>query len=99
MWRPATIAEVNRIVQENLESCIPEEAEAFRQFAVEPFEASLTRYDRPEHVVVVARKDDRVIYWEDVEEGFNESPVGPDGAVLEHWCNQDDLGQAIRRWM
>jgi hypothetical protein len=42
-------------------------------------------------VVVVARKGDEIIDWEDFEEGSNLSPVAPDGRVLEHWCNQDEL--------
>ena len=39
------------------------------------------------------------MYWEDVEEGFNISPLTPDGRVLEHWCNQDDLGIALNHWI
>jgi hypothetical protein len=42
-------------------------------------------------VVVVARKGDEIIDWENFEEGSNLSPVAPDGRVLEHWCNQDEL--------
>ena len=49
-------------------------------------------------VVVVARKGDEIIDWEDFEEGSKVSPVATDGRVLEHWCNQDELnigGKAI----
>jgi hypothetical protein len=52
-----------------------------------------------ESVVVVARRGNDVIYWEDVEDGFNISPVGPDGRILEHWCNQDELGVALNAWI
>ena len=45
--------------------------------------------------MVVARNADELLYWEDVEEGFNISPIGADGIVLQHWCNQDDLGIAV----
>jgi hypothetical protein len=48
-----------------------------------------------ESVVVIARNGDQVIYYEDVEDGFNVSPISPDGRVLEHWCNQDELGFAL----
>jgi hypothetical protein len=34
-----------------------------------------------------------------VEEGFNISPLGPDGEILEHWCNQDRLAWALNRWL
>jgi len=38
------------------------------------------------------------MYWEDVEEGFNTSPIGSDGMILEHRCNQDELCQALGYW-
>ena len=34
-----------------------------------------------EHVIVVARKGSEVIYWEDVEEGFNLSNVSDTGEI------------------
>jgi hypothetical protein len=52
-----------------------------------------------ENVVVAARRGEEVIYWEDVEEGFNLSPIAPDGRILEHWCNQDALGLALNAWI
>lgn len=61
--------------------------------------APIVRYGQSENVVVVAVRMNQVIYYEDVEEGFNLSPVGPDGVILEHWCNQDDLGKALDRWI
>lgn len=52
-----------------------------------------------ETVVVVARKGEEVIYWEDVEEGFNVSPIGEGRRILEHWCNQDELRHALNAWI
>jgi hypothetical protein len=46
----------------------------------------------------VARKGDEVMYFEDVEDGFNFSPISAEGKILEHWCNQDELQHALRRW-
>ena len=50
-------------------------------------------------VVVVARNVNEVIYYEDVEDGFNVSPLGPRGEILEHWCNQDELRLALNCWI
>jgi len=55
------------------------------------------RYGKEESVVVVAKKSNEVVYWEDVEEGFNISVMGPTGFILEHWCSQDELGDALTR--
>jgi predicted esterase YcpF (UPF0227 family) len=57
------------------------------------------RYGVNESVVVVARKGDEVIYYEDVEEGFNVSPISQEGRILEHWCSQDELRFALNAWI
>ena len=57
------------------------------------------RYGKMESVVIVARNGDQVIYYEDVEDGFNVSPLSPDGQVLAHWCNQDELRFALNAWI
>jgi hypothetical protein len=98
-WKPATIEEVKEILRTNLETCNAEQVEAFQQYSVEPFLATIVRYGKEESVVVVAKKSNEVIYWEDVEEGFNISAVGPTGRILEHWCNQDELCHALNRLM
>jgi hypothetical protein len=96
-WKPATIDEVVAILSAELEDCNSEQISIFKQYSVEPFHAAITRYGKTESVVVVAQKSDEVIYFEDVEEGFNISPIGPQGEVLEHWCNQDNLAVALNR--
>jgi hypothetical protein len=98
-WRPATVEEVKEIVDEDLRQCDAEQTAAFNRYAVEPCVAPIVRYGKVESVVVIARRGDEVIYWEDIEEGFNVSPIGPDGRILEHWCNQDELGLALDSWI
>src|SRR5215469_340972 len=68
-WHPATIPEVNEIVANDLKACDAEQLAAFDKYRIEPFSAPIVRYGQTESVVVVARKGDQVIYWEDVEDG------------------------------
>jgi len=98
-WQPATVREVKDIVERDLRTCDAEQAATFKKYAVEPYLAPIIRYGKPESVVVVARKEDEVIYWEDVEDGFNVSPVDSNGRILEHWCNQDELAFAVNAWV
>jgi hypothetical protein len=98
-WRPATIEEVREIVARDLKDCDVEQLAAFDKYRVEPFSAPIVRYEQTESVIVVARNGDQVIYYEDVEDGFNLSPISPDGRVLEHWCNQDELRFALNAWV
>ena len=96
---PATIDDVNEIVAKDLKDCDAEQLAAFDKYRVEPFSAPIVRYGQPQSVVVVARNGDEVIYYEDVEDGFNVSPISSDGRVLEHWCNQDELKFALNAWV
>lgn len=98
-WQPATVDEVNEIVASDLKACDSEQLAAFKRFRVEPFVAPIMRYGKMESVVVVARNGDQVIYYEDVEDGFNVSPISSDGQVLEHGCNQDELRFALNAWI
>jgi hypothetical protein len=95
----ATIAELKQILRQDLGACDAEQKALFDRYAVEPYTAPIVRYGQSETVIVVARKDDEVIYWEDVEEGFNVSPIDKSGTILEHWCNQDELPHALNAWI
>jgi hypothetical protein len=82
----------------NLEPAMVESVKqttTFKKYAVEPYLAPIVRYGNLDRVVVVARRRNEVIYWEAVEEGFNLTPVSPDGTILEHCCNQDELRFAL----
>jgi hypothetical protein len=91
-WAPATRAEVKQILIRGAETCDIEQKEALDRYGVEPCVAPIVRYGRCESVLVVARKDNEVIYWEDVEEGFNLSPVDERArspntfAIRTHWA-------------
>jgi hypothetical protein len=98
-WQPATVETVTQIVKEDLTKCNEQQTVLFRQYAVEPYQASILRFGKIEKAIVVARRGDEVIYWEDVEEGFCISPLGSDGQILESCSNQDDLVTAINYWL
>jgi hypothetical protein len=98
-WRPATIADVKNILETDLPKCDDQQLATYRRYSVEPHFAQIARYGKIEKVVVVAENSGHAIYWEDVEEGFNISPLGPDGVILEHWCSQDELGHALNHWI
>lgn len=47
---------------------------------------------------VVAVRDDRVLWYNDIEDGFNVSRFTETGTIpsTEYSCNQDDLAWALR---
>ena len=98
-WSPASVKEVEKIIQADLGSCTEQERVTFERYAVPLFTVPILRFGKIESVVVVARDGDEVLYWEDVEEGFNTSSLTKDGLIAERFCNQDNLGAAIARWL
>ena len=98
-WQPATIDYVKQLIERDLLDCDGEQLALFKRCAVVPYTAPITRYGNNETVVVVARNGAEVIYYDDVEGGFNVSPVGLSGEILEHWCNQDELKFALNYWI
>ena len=57
------------------------------------------RYGLIEEVFIVAQRDNEVMYYEDIEDGFNYSPLDQNGKILKPWCNQDELKVALWRWI
>ncbi|MFZ0299928.1 MAG: hypothetical protein WAM13_16370 [Candidatus Sulfotelmatobacter sp.] len=98
-WKPASIESVRRIVHDDLANCDQKQVAAFEAYRVAPRLAPIVRYEKLENVVVIAQKENHVIYWEDVEEGFGASPISADGQILQHDCNQNDLGLALNAWI
>ena len=69
-WKPASIESVRGIVHDDLATCDQKQVAAFEAYRVEPRLAPIVRYGKLENVVVIAQKENQVIYWEDIEEGF-----------------------------
>ena len=97
-WEPISAAELEELVAHQLNECPPQLAALFEKHRVPPFRAPIMRNGRMEHVFVVARRGNEVMYFEDVEDGFNFSPLSAEGHILEHWCNQHELKYALQRW-
>jgi hypothetical protein len=52
-----------------------------------------------ESAYVVASYRGEVMYYNDIEGGFNTSHVDDREAIAECWCNQDSLQGALYRWL
>ncbi len=97
-WVPITEEEMLKRLNEEWNDCSDKRKAIFEKYRVPLKKHPIERNGKTEHVFVVARKGNEVMYYEDVEEGFNISPISPDGKILEHGCNQDELKHALRHW-
>lgn len=94
-WSPATAEEVASIIERDLRECPEDLATLFHSICV-PFRAvPIKRFDQTESVFVVAQHKGVVVYYEDVEEGFNLSALAADGSIATPGYEQWRLQHAL----
>jgi hypothetical protein len=89
---------MHSLIEEQLRDCSDAQREIFERYRVPLRPTPLERHGQIESVFVVAQRGNEVMYYEDVEEGFNFSTLSPDGRIAQHWCNQDELMHALIHW-
>jgi hypothetical protein len=85
-------------VDRELEDCSPEQREYFASTRVPPCRWRLTPWgDETCGFWVVAVDAHRVLWWNEIEEGFNVSTFRARGEIPteEYWCKQDELRWAL----
>jgi hypothetical protein len=94
-WRPVTVEELDALVVEELAFCSPEQHQLFERCKVTPYPVAIDRQGKTETVFVVAKAGNTVLYYEDVEEGFNVSPLSHDGSIAAPGYEQWELCHAL----
>lgn len=91
-----SLEKMSSILAEQLLECEPTERVLFDSISVPPERVAFA--DSIEDAFVVARRGEEVIYYEEVEDGFNTSRLDVDGRIAEHWYNQDELRWVLYAW-
>lgn len=102
MWQPMSQQEFESLYSQQESELSTEERDAFDRFRTPVSKATIWRSESAgdEQVFVVARTADRgVLYFDDVEFGFNISTVDDDDVILQPGGSQFSLAQAVRAWM
>ncbi|HVK56027.1 MAG TPA: hypothetical protein VM532_13485 [Burkholderiales bacterium] len=97
-WQPITEPELQELIENQLLECSVEQRVVFEKFKVPFQKAQIRRSGTLEEVFIVAKNGAEAMYYEDVEEGFNFSPISEDGEILEPGWNQDELKYALWYW-
>lgn len=95
MWQAITETELRELVERELKRCTPEQQSLFAQYRVPPYKVPIHRFGKLEEVFVVAALPTGLIYYEDVEEGFELDSLGTDGAIPKQGCNQYELRHVL----
>lgn len=94
-WQPATAEQVAAYVERDLEECSYAQATRFAGIRTPLRAVPIRRGDATDSVFVVAEENGIVVYYDDVEEGFNISRLAADGAIAtpgnEQWRLQHAL--------
>jgi hypothetical protein len=98
-WHPITAEEMLSVIDRELQDCTLEQRRVLDRYRVALRPTLIERYGKLGSVFVVAQRGEEVMYWEDIEEGFNVSRLTPDGQIAEHGFEQDKLRHALLRRM
>lgn len=94
-WQPITATELLALIETQLCACEPTDIARFEQIRTPLRSTPVRRFDAIEHVFVMAEYQGTVLYYEDVEEGFNLSALDAQGFIATPGFNQWELGVAL----
>ena len=93
-WTPITLTELNKHIATDLADFSDEDRAYFDTVAVDPHKWRQSPYgDEGGGFWVIAVDQDRVLWYNDIEGGFNVSRFTARGTIPddEYWCNQDRI--------
>ena len=99
-WRPKSLAELQALLSRDLLECSEQQREFFRRIRITPAKWRLSPWgDSGGGFWAVAVHLDRVLWLNDIEDGFNVSRFDVEAEIprSEYWCNQDPLRWALPR--
>jgi len=101
MWVPISRSEFESLYQEQLRELSKAELAAFEKYQVPITECQLCRSAEMgyESVFVVARTENGVLYFDDVEHGFNVAFVDASDRILKPGGSQYRLSEAVQTWL
>ena|SRR2546427_13168851 len=95
MWEPISEDELKELIDRELVKCSIEQQKFFAKYRVPFYKVPIHRLGGIGEVFVVAELPSGVIYYEDVEGGFEFDRLGPDGAIPTQGCNQYELRHVL----
>lgn len=94
-WKAATVAEMTRIIEEELRRCSSEDLALFEKIKIEPQKIRFDRGSFAEDVFVVARHGEKLVFFDDIEDGFEVAVADDDGVIRTAGVGQFDLCHAL----
>ena len=96
-WQPISEGQLWDLINSAYENMTPTQRKIWEIIKVTPVkwnEESMGRLGNGFWVVAIIGSS--VIWYNDIEDGFNQSSYNSYGEIAEYWCNQDELQFAIQ---
>lgn len=96
-WQSISASELEDLVALQLRNCTPAQQATFATYRVSFYRVPFQRATSLEQVFVVAEFPSGLLYYEDVEEGFEVGILDAQGVMTANGCNQLALPHALSR--
>jgi hypothetical protein len=99
-WHPISLSDLVSRISRELLDCSAEQREHFSRSRISPAKWHLPPWgDEGGGFWAVAVQQDRVLWYNDIEQGFNVSTFVVPGQIPrnQYWCNDDPLRWALPR--
>ena len=96
-WNPITRKELVTLLASEEAKLDEVSASLFKQIRVTPYVVPIHRGSKIESVFVVAKQGKNILFYEDVEEGFEWSSLNSSGQIESYFCNQWELSLALKQ--
>ena len=99
-WQPITDDQFSRLFAEQYSDLNSVEKDRFDRHKIDHWKAVIRRSEEAgdEYVFVVAQTKDGILYFDDVEYGFNISDINEHGRVATPGGSQNTLKEAVIEW-
>ena len=99
-WKPIAEKEFKRLFDHQFSELTKEQKSVFARYAVQWWRATLKRFEggNDEQVIVVAQKGEGILYFDDVEYGFNIATVDDERRIVKPGGAQCSLKEAVEQW-
>jgi hypothetical protein len=100
-WKPITDEDFSKLFAEQYGELEDDERVLFERYRVPHWKATIQRSEQAgdEQVFVVAQASGGVLYFDDVEYGFNISEIDRSGRILTPGGSQRTLRDAVDAWL
>lgn len=96
-WTPISETELWDILNTSYIRMSPQQERLWNLVRINPEKWSQESYGKVDGFWAVALLGQIVVWYNDIEDGFNCSTYIKHGEISEYWCNQDELEFAIQR--